>query len=893
MTAGVPIPLHVAVHVLGLTVAAGLAVYGVVRRDDAGPGWISLVFGALLLAGSHVIAGALVAPELAWPLYLRAAGYAALAVGSAGRLLGSSTTAVVVAAAPPGAYLTAAIAGAAAAVASFRGVLGRTGGTFVLAVGIGLWASADLAMRGPTTLAAVLSLVGSATVGSWLLWRARASLLTRTAASFLVLILLLVVGLAAVGGAVFGADLQEDALDQLAAAAQGRAEEIGQGWTDETLTIAQLFATDQVAARVEEDDPGRLQNIARLVASLPDVDVALLVGEGRQVLASYDWGVRDVGVLPTDVATAVAGDELVAEALRGTGASGIVAVGSTELLAMGATPIVPEVDGQPRQDLARSVLVVGLRATDPRYLEDVSTTAGAAVTVVVGGAPAASTLEADAAQDVAGAIAAGERRGTVEIGGTSSFLAASPLEAQGTPVAWVVLSEAAGSIADAERDFARTLFAVAMVGLTIAALLAAATAARTTRPVRRLTRAAERIAAGERDVRTGIDRDDEVGRLARSFDEMTGALTDRERELQQAAATEAALRGRLEVLTASMGEGLLATDTDGRVQTVNPAAEELLGVTSDRVEGQPIEDVLIGVDAAGVSILEALGHQDAGDVRSVRSAIDRQGRLVPVAATAAPMRAEDGTHLGRVYVLRDITGEVEVERMKTEFLANISHELRTPLTPIRGYAEVMRRRTIPPEKISEFGQNIVESTNRLERIVSMLVDFAALEAGRLRVRREPTALSPVVDEVLYAWRERFPDRRFSRYLERDLPDVLVDPRLLGRVLEEVIDNAVKFSDEPVRLLASSDDRTDRVRLTVRDEGMGIPEDELEMITRDFHQADGSATRKYGGLGLGLSLVYRIAERFGAEVEIASTQGEGTEVHLLLPVADDRYDEEVS
>ena len=116
-----PVPLHLAVHVLGLAVAASLAWYAAARRSSAGATWAGLTFGGLLLAASHAVTGALVANDLAWPVFLRAAGYAALAVGSAGGIVG----AVVVIAAPPGAYVAAAVAGGAAALASLRGVLGQ------------------------------------------------------------------------------------------------------------------------------------------------------------------------------------------------------------------------------------------------------------------------------------------------------------------------------------------------------------------------------------------------------------------------------------------------------------------------------------------------------------------------------------------------------------------------------------------------------------------------------------------------------------------------------------------------------------------------------------------------------------------------------------------------
>lgn len=884
MTTGVAVPLHLAVHVLGLTVAAGLAVYALGRRDDAGPGWLSLTIGAVLLATSHAVSGALVAPDLAWPVYLRAAGYAALAVGSAGRLVGSGTAALVVAA-PPGAYLAAAVAGAAAAVASFRGVLGRRRDAVVLALGIALWAGADLAARSGPRVAAGLSLAGSATVAAWLLWRARESLLAKIVASFVGALLVLVVGLSSFGGFVLGTDLQEDALDVLSSAAVARADQIEDEWTTESLRTAKLFAGDRVLRVLQSGDAAAAADVARIIAELPDTDVVVVLDATGRVLASRDWSVADRGPLSEAEALFVAGDAVAERALSGTDASGLIALGNEDVLAAGATPIFPTVDGQPRRDRLAGALVVARRVTDPSFIQEVATTIGGAATVLVGGNPAASTLPASAQEDIARAISDGEVRGLTEVGGELVLVAAGELGPATASLATLALTEDAQELAGSEQQFTRTLFLASLAGLGVAALLAAWAASLTTRPIRRLTVVAERVAAGERDVRTGVEQPDEVGRLAVTFDHMTGSLAEREDELREAATTEAALRGRLEVLTSSMGEGLVAVDVEGTVTTVNPAAERILRLRASAAVGKPVGDVLAGSDGAGGGLLEALGGPADTSVRAVRATAGRGRTLLPVAATAAPMVATDGTQLGRVYVLRDISGEVEVERMKTEFLSNISHELRTPLTPIKGYAEVMRRRALPQEKVAEFATSIAESTVRLERIIGMLVDFAALEANRMRVTPQPTALGDVVDEVLASWRERMPERKFTRRLTRGLPEVHVDPRLLRRVLEELIDNSVKFSDGSITLMADEAPGQRRtVRLTVRDRGAGIPEDQLELIGRDFHQIDGSATRRFGGLGLGLSLVRRIAERFGAEVVIESTLDQGTDVHLLLPVA---------
>jgi signal transduction histidine kinase len=267
------------------------------------------------------------------------------------------------------------------------------------------------------------------------------------------------------------------------------------------------------------------------------------------------------------------------------------------------------------------------------------------------------------------------------------------------------------------------------------------------------------------------------------------------------------------------------------------------------------------------------------------------GRVIPTATTAAPVRDEAGAVLGRVLVLRDVTRETEIERMKTEFLSNVSHELRTPLTPIKGYAEVLARRDVGPDATQRFAAQILESTERLERIVGMIVDFAALDSGRMRPQLAAVHVADVVGETVARWRAREPERTLTRRVARDLPPVLVDGAMLQRCLDELVDNAVKFSPggEPVRISAvevePGPDGIRRVDLSVRDRGVGI-ETDTASVFGDFFQADASETRHFGGLGLGLALVRRIVDAFGADATVESAPGEGSTFHLLLRAADE-------
>ena len=880
------IPVHLTVHVLGLTVVSGLAVYALARRERASGAWHALAVGGLLLAVSHVATGALLADELAWPVYVRAAGYAALAVGAAGRLTG---TAVVVAVAPPAAHLAAAAAGAMAAFAAARGVLGRGLAVLPLAGGLGLWAAADLFARTHAGAASALSIAGSLAAGFWLLRRAGPSLLARFAIASVTVLLVLVVGLASASGLIFSLDLERDRLETVAALAEERAVQVSEDWPAELRRTAAPLAGSQLTSEFEAVAIGEragLDDRASTLAELFGVDGVVLVGARGTVVGSWTESTTEPGPMGPGDELTIAGTDAVQRALSGEATGALVVVGDGRVVALGAVPVVPRDEGgEPLRDRSPGVIVLTRAVTAPAYVSEVAAQTGLDASIVVDDEIVASTLPAPAAADVPVASAGDEGARVAELGDATRLLAAAPLRDEtGAVVGRIVLTEDDTALVGLEESTTRWLFLLALAGMAVATGLAALAARRTTGPIRRLTEAAELIAEGDLSVRLRGDRQDEVGRLAGAFDDMAVALADRERDLRTAAVTEADLRRRLEVVTGSMGEALIAVDRDGLVTTSNPAAVGLLG--DERLVGRPIDDVLAATEETGRPLLAVLGGPEASGPAAARGAVRsgaRGPRGVPVSATAAPLRDEGGRILGRVYVLRDISGEVEVERMKTEFLSNISHELRTPLTPIKGYAEVMRVKDVGFERTAEFANSIVLSTQRLERVIGMLVDYASLEAGRMRVTLEPTELGAVVDEVLERWREAHPDRQFVRRLRSDLPEVHVDPGLLGRVLEELIDNATKFSDDTVSVLADlGADRT--VELTVRDRGRGIEPEELETILRDFHQADGSATRRFGGLGLGLSIVQRILESFDGDIEVRSEPGDGTDVVVRLPVA---------
>lgn len=889
--AGLSTPLHLAASLLAFFAAVGLAVVALVR-PASGPGGsagdrvrdVAMVAGAGAIALARVLAGALVVGAAAAVAWLDAVGLALVAVGLAPsrlqRLPGPAVL-VPIAGAPP-ATVVAALAGAAGALAA--AAAGRR--TLLVGVGLGAWGAAEVAAPQSATLGALLTVVGSAAIGWWLWHASSPALLAKFVTTSVVILLAVVVVIAGALSGLGSRDLVEQELDRLTGVSAGLATEISREWLrDASAAAAVLRRSDEVLDLGTGDRP-TLKDLYRSFFRGQDQRFFAVVGRRERIHSAYAVGAPLSDAFFTAVAQAPAVSELVAGEVER--AADLMTVDGT-FVAVGGIPVQPRHAGRPVG------AVLAGRIADEAWATDAGRRLGVGVVLISGGqAGTASPGVRPAAEAVAGALRS-ETQAGLTIDGRAVYAAAAPITdpRSGRVIGQAVAIGDAGAVAGLEQAQARRLFVLALLG----ALLAAAVAALVTReliaPIRRLTAAAAAVREGNLDVDTAVAGDDEVGVLSRTFDEMTTSLARQGAQLRDAAAVQSRLRARLEALTASMSDALVAVDANGKVVTFNPAAERLIGLDVTEVLGLPLEQVLVGYAPGSVSPTAALGDAASEDAVAVQLMLRRHdGRFVPTATTAAPVRdwhSED--ILGRVLVLRDVSREVEVERMKTEFLANVSHELRTPLTPIKGYAEVLASRDVPADDARHYAAQMLASASRLERIIAMIMDFVALESGRARLEPEPVALQDAVDDLLGDWRLRAPSREFREDVPPSLPPVCGDRAMLCRCIEELLDNAVKFSPggEPITVsaeLEATARRPARVRVSVRDQGVGIEPTIAARVFGDFYQADASETRHFGGLGLGLALVRRIIDGLGGEAGVESQPGEGSVFHLWLPVVED-------
>jgi signal transduction histidine kinase len=332
-----------------------------------------------------------------------------------------------------------------------------------------------------------------------------------------------------------------------------------------------------------------------------------------------------------------------------------------------------------------------------------------------------------------------------------------------------------------------------------------------------------------------------------------------------------------------MTDGLVTTDGRGVVVAANPMALELLACRESDIIGRDLTDAVDVRSPDGSSLLGAGRAQPVGDGMLNRP----DGEPLAVRVSRAPLSGQPG----EVVVMSDRTREREIERLKTEFLSNVSHELRTPLTPIRGYAEMLSRRPdLPRERVQTFVAEILAGTVRMSRAVELLVDVAALDAGRVSPTHDKVVVADLVDDRLAAWRERYPDRAedLHRRVAGKLPAVEVDARWLAKALDELADNAVKYTAPGTSItLGAAKAGEGAVSISVRDAGEGIDTDRLGELLGDFSQADSSDTRRVGGMGLGLGFVTRVADALGLTLEVSSEPGKGSEFSIEVPATAER------
>jgi PAS domain S-box-containing protein len=737
---------------------------------------------------------------------------------------------------------------------------------------------------------------GALALGTMLITSARRSVPARIAVSTVATLLLVVLAVSLALSIVISGNVEREALRRVEARALAEAEEILVSSGKDAINSAKLIALT-IQGRPADFLVGLSNRPAADEVILGDLEAfvraGLLSATGPLLYATDKRRVIAAIGLDTVGADALVGSRAVNELLdRQLDQAESIEVLGNRVLAVGAHTVTVQTPGGSRvvgmvvasADLTRDYLTQRTR-NDPKVSLGIVDRERVLVSY---GIPLSTGPVVEVAAE---ALRAADASATRVADGT--FLAARAVVApDGVRVLAVVATLPTTVVDDTRNSLFRNLFLVGLLTSLAAFFVAVFVGERIGVGLRRLTRAAEAIQAGDLSVRTNVVSPDEVGVLSATFDSMAESIETLAAELRQTAEEEAKTRTRLETVVAGMGEALVAVDAAGRVTTFNAAAEELFGVRARDALGQPASSLAAIVAEDGMDLSPRLSQPSTNPWSAAAVVVRDEDTRIPVALSAGSLGRPGGPPVGGVYVLRDMRREREAERAKSELLSNISHELRTPLVPIKGYAELLLRRKVPAAKARQSLGEIVEAADRLELVVQRLLDVAAQDATPVSVRHEPVPVRTLLESVVNRWKSRVDDRHpITRRTQRDLPDLMGDRRLLERCLDELVDNAVKFSPAGGTIAVTATmtpagangQASPAVHISVRDHGIGIPPDRLDRIFEDFSQGDSSPTRQFGGLGLGLALVRRIVNAHQGELVCETSPGEGSTFTVVLPV----------
>jgi PAS domain S-box-containing protein len=807
-------------------------------------------------------------------------------------------------------------------------------------VGLALLAGAlAIEANRASSAADALLTAGAVGIGIAVLTVSRRSIAARVAATAAGALLLLVLVLSLALSSVLSSTVQREAFQRLNGRAAQEASSVTKS-TNDVVTLGAVYATligrthtDEVlklaqdANAVNQPDPACARLVPGLGSAPPTIGQCIQsdttkLQQKKSIALAYLAGASDTpvaqagfdGIAPSAAPAlllAVAKSPVVKEVTCPNGYRTSVELVGNRAMSVAAIPVCPDAPGTPVA-LGKFLVVSPLndaylngRSQDDAALS-LALVSRAGVLAHYGDQPATKTLQQLADQ----VLASGGPR---SVTANNRFAWAQPVfrTADDTaPIMTLVASTPTTLFDDTRRQLFRSLFLIALGGTLLALLIASLVGERIGAGLRRLTLAAGSIQAGDFSVRAEVVSDDEVGILGAAFDSMAASIEEKTTALRQAADDETRLRNRLEAVVAGMGEALIAVDAHGRITDFNQAAEELVGVAAGDAFERPADQVLRLISEDGDDLSGRLRKPLPRRWSATATLAPRDDAGVPVAVSAGVLRGAGGELAGGVFVLRDLRREREIERMKTEFLSHVGHELRTPLAGVLGHAEILTRRQLPAAQTRVSHEEILKSGKRLERIVEMLEFFASSGAGRVPLRPEHLHVRSLVDDAVTRWQSKFEKPpAITRRVARTIPDVTADRRWLTASIDELIDNALKFSPNGARITVTAAEidpqaahngngagparngrargarvraRRGAVEISVIDRGKGMSPDEQELAFSDFAQGDGSDTRRYGGLGLGLALVKRVAEAHGGSVHCESTPGKGSKFSIVLP-----------
>ena len=440
----------------------------------------------------------------------------------------------------------------------------------------------------------------------------------------------------------------------------------------------------------------------------------------------------------------------------------------------------------------------------------------------------------------------------------------------------IIIESNIEAIYDQITDITFIFLRASLIAIILSSILANMVSKALTDPIREMQMKAKAIAEGDYSGEIKVYGDDELGLLAQNINRLSQEVESGQLRIE-------AERRRLDSVLSNMTEGVIATNRRGEIDIVNNMATRMLNASSELIIGE--------------NILELL---DIGDRYNLRELIDRNEDITIdfstedyptiLRASFSIIQSTTGFISGVVCVLRDVTEEERIEEERKQFVSNVSHELRTPLTSMRSYIEALIDGAWKDEELAPRFLDVAQSeTDRMIRMIQDLLHLSRIDSGKSELNKELIDITALFTQVL----NRFDmlleseDYRNNNYsIKRELVSspifVDIDPDRIVQVLDNVMNNAVKYSPDGGTITAKMIVKDDEVQISIKDEGIGIPQEDLADIFKRFYRVDRARSRAMGGTGLGLAISREVVSQHGGRIWAESVERKGTTFNITLP-----------
>ena len=401
-----------------------------------------------------------------------------------------------------------------------------------------------------------------------------------------------------------------------------------------------------------------------------------------------------------------------------------------------------------------------------------------------------------------------------------------------------------------------------------------------TSSIEKMSSQVKKMALGNYGTVVGIDTDDEIGDLAKVFNQ----ISKRIEEEQAVTETE---RRKLATIIESMMDGIITTDNNGKIILINTSAEDMLGGRDDEIfigkdvlkilnitEYESIEEILEAEDSL---LVDASNDSDELLLRAEISKIEKEDK-------------EDLTQMsteleGYIIVLYDVTDQERQEKERREFVSTVSHELRTPLTNMNSYIEALEEGVLEDKELApQFIDTIHKETTRMIRMVNELMQLGKMDIKEEHYEKEFIDINKMLEQITDRFALTHPEKNFIKHISKTPIFVEGDQDKLTQVFDNIVNNAIKYSPngKNITIRVRQNYHHNRVSISIKDEGVGIPLVHIDKIFNRFYRVDKSRQRSMGGTGLGLALAKTIVEAHKGRIWAQSREGYGSIIFVTLP-----------